>query len=148
MATILAGKHPNTLSARAVLPPFTPKPDVPFDEGPEIPILQLDGDDDDAQVMTVIVEPVFDRIASVGLPARYPLLNGPCIAIVEWGTGAVTCRAEGDIAKGTCFNVAASSISIRGRNDGRLRAIAIGDPEVPPPPNPLCPSPAHQYGSE
>jgi hypothetical protein len=145
MLSILTGKHPNTLSARAILPPHQPKPGVPFDEGPEVGILQLNGEDDDAQVLTVIVEPVFDeRLLTGGLPHRFPLSHGPCVAIVEWGTGAVTCRAEVDIAKGTCFSIAASSINIRGRNDGRVRAIPLGDPEFPPPPTPIDPAPAPQ----
>lgn len=142
MASILSDKHPNTLSARAVLPPYLPKPGAPLDEGPEIPILQLNGEDDDAQVLTVIVEPVFDeRLLTGGGPHRFPLLRGPCVALVEWGTGAVTCRAEVDIAKGTCFTIAASSVNIRGRNDGRVRAVPIGDPEFPPPPVPIDPEP-------
>ena len=145
MPSLLSGQHPNTLSARAVLPPHQPKPGVPFDEGPEVGILQLNGEDDDAQVLTIIVEPVFDeRLLTAGLPHRFPLTHGPCVAVVEWGTGAVTCRAEVDIAKGTCFTIAASSVNIRGRNDGRVRAIPVGDPEFPPPPTPIDPAPAPQ----
>jgi hypothetical protein len=142
MPSLLTGKHPNTLSARAVLPPHQPKPGVPLDEGAEIPILQLNGYDEDAQVLTVILEPVFDeRLLTGYLPHRFPLSHGPCVAIVEWGTGAVSCRAEVDIAKGTCFSIAASSVNIRGRNDGRVRAVPIGDPEFPPPPVPIDPEP-------
>jgi hypothetical protein len=66
------------------------------------------------------------------------------VAVIEWGTGAVSCRAEVDIAKGTCFSIAASSVNIRGRNDGRVRAIPISDPEFPPPPTPVDPDPAPQ----
>src|SRR5437867_434527 len=103
MPGVLAGKHPNTISARAVLPPFTPKDGVQFDEGPEIPIVRLLGDDDEAQVLTITVAPVFDENVAGGEPHRFPLRHGPAVAIVEWGTGAVTTFAEVDIGKGTCI---------------------------------------------
>jgi hypothetical protein len=145
VGSILADQNPNTLSARVVLPPHEPRPGAPFDEGPGVPILQLNGDDGDAQVLTVIVEPVFEeRLLTEGLPHRFPLSHGPCVAVVEWRTGGVSCRAEVDIAKGTCFTIAASSVSITGRNDGRVRAIPIVDPEVEPPPTSIDPNPGPQ----
>ena len=40
-----------------------------------------------------------DRACSTGGPLE-PVLHGPCIAVVEWGTGSGTAMAEVDLAKG------------------------------------------------
>ncbi len=90
--------------------------------GPRKGIVQLEGEDAEAEVMTVVLAPV------VEVAAQAP--HGPCVAIVEWGNGSGTAIAEVDFAKGTVIQVAGSYLLIDGRNDGALADGGVGDPDV------------------
>jgi len=115
----LDGASPNVLGVRAELPPHAPTPSAPFGEGPEIALLKLDAEDAAAHTLVLAVQPVFSRPAArTGEARRFPLEHGPSVAILEWGTGAETTSAEIDIGKGILCTVAASTVVLRGRNDG------------------------------
>jgi hypothetical protein len=108
MATDLLRAEANNLAARRTLQPARVS-----GPGKEETILQLRGNDRDAEEMNIVIAPVLRE------PARAPVLH-PCIAVIEWGTGGASARAEVDFARGTTLQLAASFLSIGGRNDGRV----------------------------
>jgi hypothetical protein len=115
----LLGRSASTsLARREVLSPR-------FDSlgpGPRRGIVQLEGEDAESEVLTVILVPVVD--------ATVPVPHGPCVAVVEWGNGSGTAVAEVDFAKGTVIQVAGSYLLVDGRNDGALPDGGQGDPDV------------------
>ena len=120
---LLRNNEPNNLGNRVTVVP------LPGAQGPgkRVPMLQLrDGEDDEAQTLSIVL-----------IPAVAPLdeaAHGPCVAILEWGTGNATVSAEVDFAKGTHIQLAASFLSIAARNDGNVSDGAGGT--VDPNPGP------------
>lgn len=98
----------NTLGARATL-----KPNAGIGPGEETTILQFRSEDRFAQHLNVVLAPVIPKqAASTEIKT--------CVAILAWGTGGAGARAEVDFARGTELQLAASFLSISGRNDGRV----------------------------
>ena len=97
----------NKLGARETLPPASSGP------GPEKTILQLRGRHEHAQNLSIIVAPV------IGDFTRAKPIH-PCVALLTWGAGGASTRAEVDIGRGTQLQLAASFVSISGRNDGAV----------------------------
>src|SRR4051794_15423387 len=106
--TALLHTAPNNLAARRTL-----KPATSTGPGPEETILQLRGRHEDAQHLNLVLAPVIPD------PSRGPIVH-PCIAVISWGAGGAGTRAEVDFARGTELQLAASFLSISGRNDGRV----------------------------
>lgn len=97
----------NKLGARETLPPSASGP------GPEKTILQLRGRHEHAQNLSIVVAPV------IGDFSRAKPIH-PCVALVTWGAGGASTRAEVDISRGTQLQLAASFVSIAGRNDAAV----------------------------
>src|SRR6266700_461822 len=95
----------NKIGARETLAPSASGP------GPEKTILQLRGRHEHAQNLNIVVAPV------VGDFSRAQPIH-PCVAVLGWGAGGASTRAEVDIGRGTQLQLAASFVSIAGRNDG------------------------------
>jgi hypothetical protein len=90
-------------------------------------MIQLrDRADDDARTLSIVLIPAVAPLDDVP--------HGPCVALLEWGTGTATVSAEVDFAKGTHLQLAASFLSIAARNDGNLDDGAQGtvDPQPGP----------------
>jgi len=120
---LLRHNEPNNLGNRVTVAP------LPGAVGPgkRVPMLQLrDGEDDEAQVLSIVLIPA---VAPLDQPE-----HGPCVALLEWGTGNATVSAEVDFAKGTHIQLAASFLSIAARNDGNVSDGAGGT--VDPNPGP------------
>ena len=94
----------NKIGARETLSPSASGP------GPEKTILQLRGRHEHAQNLSIVVAPV------VGDFTRGKAIH-PCVALLTWGAGGASTRAEVDIGRGTQLQFAASFVSISGRND-------------------------------
>jgi hypothetical protein len=107
MSGLLYTSSQNKLGARETLLPGSSGP------GPVTTILQLRGRHEHAQQLNVILAPV------IGDFTRSTPVH-PCIAILEWGAGGAGTRAEIDFARGTALQIAASFVSISGRNDGAV----------------------------
>jgi hypothetical protein len=141
MRSPLFGKNPNTLAVRATLAPYLPRPGLAFGEGPEVPLLQMHGEDDDARTLVVCLQPVFGSKTRslLGLPQPFPVAHGPCVGLIEWGTGSATVFAEVDIAKGQPITLAASTVVLTARNDGNVQLApdAINEFGVSLPPLPI-----------
>jgi hypothetical protein len=121
--TLLAENEPNNLSARVVVSPLAGA----RGPGRRVPMIQLrDQVDCDARTLSIVLVP------AVGPLDEAP--HGPCVALLEWGTGSATASAEVDFAKGTHLQLAASFLSIAARNDGNLPDGAAGT--VDPVPGP------------
>jgi hypothetical protein len=80
--------------------------------GTPVPFLQVRADDDDARSLSVVLIP--------GVQSETAAPHGPCVAILEWGTGGASVSAEVDIAKGTQVQISASYIAVSVRNDGAV----------------------------
>jgi hypothetical protein len=120
---LLAENEPTNLSARVVVPPLAGA----RGPGRRVPMIQLrDSADCDARTLSIVLVP------AVGPLDEAP--HGPCVALLEWGTGSATASAEVDFAKGTHLQLAASFLSIAARNDGNLPDGAGGT--VDPAPGP------------
>ena len=120
---LLHNNEPNNLGNRVTVAP------LPGARGPgrRVPMIQLrDAEDSDAQTLSIVLIPAIAPLEAVA--------HGPCVAILEWGTGNATVSAEVDFAKGTHLQLAASFLSIAARNDGNLPDGAGGtvDPEPGP----------------
>jgi hypothetical protein len=92
--------------------------------GPRKGIVQLEGEDAEAEVLTVVLALVTEAAAAAS--------HGPCVAVVEWGNGSGTAVAEVDFAKGTVIQVAGSYLLVDGRNDGAVADGGAGDPDAGP----------------
>jgi hypothetical protein len=120
---LLRSNEPNNLGTRVTVVP------LPGARGPgkRVPMIQLrDAEDSEAQTLSIVL-----------IPAVAPLdeaPHGPCVAILEWGTGNATVSAEVDFAKGTHIQLAASFLSIAARNDGNVfdGATSTVDPNPGP----------------
>jgi hypothetical protein len=97
----------NKIGARQTLVPAKSGP------GPEATILQLRGRHEHAQNLNVVVAPVVGDFTR-GQPIH------PCVAVLTWGAGGASIRAEVDIGRGTELQLAASFLSISGRNDAAV----------------------------
>jgi len=95
---------PNKLGARQTLVPSAAGP------GPLRPILQVSGRHEHARHLNIVLAPVISD------PSRGPVIH-PCIAVLSWGAGGASTRAEVDFARGTELQLAAAFVSISGRND-------------------------------
>jgi hypothetical protein len=104
----------NNLAARATL-----KPNAGIGPGEETTILQFRSEDWFAQHLNVVLAPVIPKLA-----ASTEIKT--CVAIISWGTGGASTRAEVDFARGTEVQLAASFLSISGRNDGNVATNAEG----------------------
>jgi len=120
---LLAENEPTNLSARITVPPLAGA----RGPGRRVPMIQLrDPADCDARTLSIVLIPAVAPLD--GVP------HGPCVALLEWGTGSASVSAEVDFAKGTHLQIAASFLSIAARNDGNLPDGAGGT--VDPAPGP------------
>jgi hypothetical protein len=117
---ILARNASTSLARREVL---SPRRDG-FGPGPPKGIVQLEGEDAESEMLTVVLAPQLEPLT--------PVAHGPCVAIVEWGNGSGTSIAEVDFAKGTAIQVGGSFLSVAGRNDGALPDGSADGPDGQP----------------
>src|SRR5258708_21933708 len=94
----------NKLGSRQTLLPSASGP------GPLRPILQVSGAHQHARHLNIVLAPVISD------PSRGPIVH-PCTAVLSWGAGGASTRAEVDFARGTELQLAAAFVSISGRND-------------------------------
>jgi len=120
MSRSLRADRPNNVGTREPVPAKT----TGLGPGEPVPFFQVRADDDDAQNLNVVVAPVVE--------SRDPAKHGPCVALLEWGTGSATAKAEIDIAKGTQIQISASYVALAVRNDGNVDD-GTGSPVDPAP---------------
>lgn len=108
MSRSLRSDRPNNVGTRE---PVLPK-GTGLGPGEPVPFFQVRADDDDAQNLNIVVAPVVE--------SRDSAKHGPCVALLEWGTGSATAQAEIDVAKGTQVQISASYVALAVRNDGNV----------------------------
>jgi hypothetical protein len=108
MRRVLRTDLPNNLGTRLPVPPRQ------GGLGPGLPVafLQIRADDGDAHNLNIVLMPVVESSA--------PTPHGPCVAVIEWGTGSGSVSAEVDVGKGTQLQLSASFVGISVRNDGAV----------------------------
>jgi hypothetical protein len=100
--------RPNNVGNRLAVPPKRDGLGI----GKPVPFLQIRADDDDARSLNIVLLP--------GVLSESPAQHGPCVAVLEWGTGGASVSAEVDVAKGTQVQISASYIAVSVRNDGAV----------------------------
>lgn len=94
--------------------------------GKPVPFFQVRADDDDASSLNLVLLPAV--LSDTAAP------HGPCVAMLEWGTGGASVSAEVDVGKGTQVQISASFVALAVRNDGAVddgRGTSI-DPQPGP----------------
>jgi hypothetical protein len=106
MRRSLRTDDPNNVGVRRQVPPKASG----LGQGRPVPFLQVRADDDDARGLNLVLLP--------GVLSDTAAPHGPCVAMLEWGTGGAAVSAEVDVAKGTQVQISASYVAIAVRNDG------------------------------
>lgn len=116
--SIIVKPDPATATTPASLLIVPAKPEDPVGKGT---VMEIDGDDDESQVMTITLvgdDPRFNINNFSGPPPAFPFLPGQArsIAQVEWGMAGVQAQAFVDYIHGLSFSIPASWIRITAIN--------------------------------